>query len=49
MEKKNEEELDSWGLEHGPLGDMVGYFGRRGIAVFLRIKLRHFKSLSSIF
>jgi len=25
MEKKDEEELDYWSLEHGPAGDMVGY------------------------
>jgi len=25
MEKKVEEKLDSWSLEDGPVGDLVGY------------------------
>jgi len=25
VEKKNEEKLDSWSVEHGPVGDLVGY------------------------
>jgi len=25
VEKKDEEELDSWSLKHGPVRDMVGY------------------------
>ena len=48
MEKKNEEKLDSWGVEYGPIGDLVGYLEEEKSPYFFRIKLCHFKSLSSI-
>ena len=48
MEKKDEEELDSWSLKHGPIRNMVGYLEGEKRRL-LRIKLCHLKSISSIF
>jgi len=35
VDKKDEEELDSWSLEYGPVSYMVGYWGGEKSTYFL--------------
>jgi len=49
LEKKDEEKLGPWGLEHCSFGYLVGLLGRREIIVFFRTKSYRLKILGSIF